>query len=616
MVAADPAGATEEPSADHILAALGPTPTTVETVRAVRDLGRLSGRAGIFEPRTVAVVRNFTVEPVEPFLKLAAYRRRLSLTVNYSGYQPAPGPELEALVGGDTDVVLIALRLEQLAPILAGEFLADAGESRSEAATAVVETVESLIHWVRALSQAAVLVHNFAMPPAPAGGIGDAQQADGQVNLIRAMNRRLARIAERTDHCYIVDVDHALADLGLRNCFDGRGDRVSGAPLTVGACRTLGDVQARHIRALSGPAYKCLVIDCDNTLWGGVIGEDGLAGISLSDTGPGARYRELHRQLLNLKQRGTVLAICSRNEERDVLEVFAKHPDSLLRVDDFASMRIDWGDKVEHLVSIADELGFGLRHLVFIDDDPVQCDAVRVRLPEVRVLRYPDDLPPSGRIDDLELFDTLVVTDEDRNRTGMYQAQKLREQSNHEIPDAGTYLRSLALIATVGYARPEHLGRLAQLIQRTNQFNLTVRRYQVGELTRMIDDGSARVLWLHMEDRFGTYGMVGCAILRVDGSQASVDTLLLSCRVLGRGAETVLVRRAVAEAAAAGAAVVMGEYRPADRNGQVADLYGRLGFSGPTEHDGGTRWEWPVSRGLPPVPDWIRVEESQEASRC
>lgn len=616
MVPGQPVGAVPGPGGDHVLARLGPTPSTLETVRAVRELDGICGSAGTFEPRTVAVVRNFTVEPMEPFLKLAAYRRGLSLTVSYSGYQPAPGPELEALVGGDTDVVIIALRLEQLAPILAGDFLAGAGDGRSEATTAAMDTIGSLIRWVRSLTQAAVFVHNFAMPPGPAAGIGDAQHADGQVNLVRAMNQSLARLVERTDHCYIVDIEHALADLGLRNCFDRRGDRISGAPLTVDAYRALGEVQARHIRALSGPAYKCLVMDCDNTLWGGVVGEDGLAGISLSGSGPGARFQELHRQLLNLKQRGIVLAVCSRNEERDVREVFAKHPDSLLREDDFASVRVDWGDKVEHLVSIADELGFGLRHLVFIDDDPVQCDAVRVRLPEVRVLLYPNDLPPSGRIDDLELFDTLVVTDEDRNRTGMYQAEKRREQSEHEIPDAGSYLRSLGLVATVGRARPEHLARLAQLTQRTNQFNLTVRRYQVGELAGMIDDDATRVLWLQMEDRFGTYGMVGCAILRLDGSRAWVDNLLLSCRVLGRDAEAVLVRRAVAEAVAAGADVVVGEYRPADRNGQVADLYARLGFSGPTQHDSGTRWEWQVSRGLPTVPDWIRVTESQEASRC
>jgi FkbH-like protein len=433
--------------------------------------------------------------------------------------------------------------------------------------------------------------------------LADTQDAGGQINTVRQMNLAMVDEMRPIDGVHIFDIDHLFAQLGLRDCYDERGGRNGDAPLSQAALRVLADAQARHIRALKGPVAKVVVVDCDNTLWGGVIGEDGMAGIALGETGEGRKFRDFQQNLLDLRRRGAVLALCTKNEEADVLEVFRNHPESVLQESDFAARRINWDDKAENIASIAKELGLGLEHMVFIDDNPVECEWVKVRLPAVRVIQWPGDLG-DGSFEDLALFDSLVVTDEDRARTEMYQAESMRRTARDEVANLDDYLRSLNMEVSVGLARPEHLARLAQLTQRTNQFNLTTRRYDVGAMQEMLDDPRTRVVWLSLRDRFGTNGVVGCGIVRRAGDAAVIDTFLLSCRVLGRQVESVLVNQLAQHARSMGATVLAGEYIPSQRNAQVGDLYERLGFQD---------LRWDLTTGDPLVPDWFAVLEDNEA---
>jgi FkbH-like protein len=421
------------------------------------------------------------------------------------------------------------------------------------------------------------------------------------------MNVDLAAGADAFKNIHILDTDHLFAQVGLQECEDARGARVAGAPLSVAALRALAAAQVRHIRAISGPAKKCVVVDCDNTLWGGVVGEDGIARLILGESGAGRKHRNLQQDLLNLRRRGAVLAICSKNEAADVLEVLRSHPDMLLREEDFAAMRINWRDKAENVVSIAEELNLGLEHIVLLDDNPAECEWVRTQLPEVHVIEWPRDLEGSHTLDDLGLFDTLGLTAEDRGRTETYRAETKRRAARQKSGSVADYLRSLNMVATVGQAGPEHLSRVGQLILRTNQFNLTTRRHDMTELESLMRAPDAAVVWLDLCDRFGASGIVGCGILRNQGDDALIDTLLLSCRVIGRGAEAVLVHVLAKLGRDRGAATITGEYVPSKRNALVVNFYRDLGFEGPEKSGEGLLWHWTLSRGLPPFPESLEV---------
>jgi FkbH-like protein len=600
---------------EPIFVALDEKPTLARTIRAVRELEQLHRRRPeVFITHNVAIIRNFTIEPIDPLLKLAAYRAGIHVDVSYSGYSPTVDQAVNAIAAVDPSVVLIFQRVDELASALARDFLGTDVDLALELSHSAVEHVVSIVHGVRASSSAAVLVHNFVVPVSPVDGLVGSQNPLGQLNVVRRMNLSLSEKVANIDGVYLLDVDHLFGRIGLLHCYDNRGARQSDAPLSQVALTALAAVQVRHIEALSGPAVKCIVVDCDNTLWGGVIGEDGLSGIVLDESGLGRMFHDFQQALLNLRRRGTVLAICSKNEDADVIEVLRKHPSCVLSEEDFAARRINWDDKAANIVSLANELNLDISHMLFIDDDPMQCELVGRTLPDLRVLQWPDFFDHLGSLDDLALFDSMVSTTEDRHRTEMYRAEADRRATREKAASPEAYFPSLQLTATVGVAQPQDLQRISQLTQRTNQFNLTTRRYEVADLEPMIEVSDTRMLWVELRDRFGVYGVTGCGIIRLEGAAAVIDTFLLSCRVLGRSMETVLVNRLAAQARTLGATVLIGEYIPSDRNGQVADLYGRLGFEALKTDNHTHRWQWLLSAGNPTIPEWIDVIDAEGMS--
>jgi FkbH-like protein len=599
---------------DEILASVDEKPSLSRHVGAARRIDELHRRTPeLFRNLSVLVVRNFTIEPIEPILKVAAGRAGLHVDLAYSGYDPAAYDQLEELLAANPDAVFVALRLEELAPALTTDFLALEPSAAAELADSALDHVVSVVGTVRAGCRATILTHNFVMPLSPAAGLADSQRVDGQLNLVRRMNVGLAESVAAMDGVHMLDVDHVFARAGLGHCYDKRGDRASDAPLSLAALRVLADAQVRHIKALRGADIKCVVVDCDNTLWGGLVGEDGVAGLSLGETGLGRRYLDLQQSLSNLRRRGVLLAIASKNERADVIEVLSKHPDCVLSESDFVAMRINWDDKAENVASIARELNLGLEHILFIDDNPVECDWVKARLPAVEVIQWPGAHDGGDDLGDLPLFDSLVVTDEDRVRTELYKSESKRREAREAVTSNDDYLRTLEMVATIGLADAAHLPRLAQLTQRTNQFNLTTRRYDLPVLTEILETSDAGMVWLDLRDRFGSYGVVGCGIVRRRDERAFIDTLLLSCRVIGRGAESVIVNRLARIASEMSAAVLIGEYIPSERNAQVADLYPRLGFEGPEITAEGQAWSWSLDKGSPSYPDWFSISEQDMA---
>jgi FkbH-like protein len=336
----------------------------------------------------------------------------------------------------------------------------------------------------------------------------------------------------------------------------------------------LAELLASHVAAVHGVPAKVAAVDLDGVLWGGVVGEAGLAGIELGEEGAGFAFQDFQRQLLRLRDTGVLLALCSKNNPQDSGEVFERHRSMVLRREHFAAERVNWRDKATNLRELADELRLGVDSFVFLDDSPVERAWVRQALPQVVVPELPAD--PAERpamLRSLPCLRRIALTAADRARAGSYQAERERRTFSATAASFEEFLVSLEQEVTIERVCDASLARAAQLCQRTNQFNLTTRRYSAGELERMLGEDDLELYTLAVCDRFGDSGITGLAILRLADEQAEIDTLLMSCRILGRRLEDALLAFLAERAGARGAVQLIGRYEPTAKNGQAADFY-------------------------------------------
>jgi FkbH-like protein len=344
----------------------------------------------------------------------------------------------------------------------------------------------------------------------------------------------------------------------------------------------------RKLEGLALKRKKCLVVDLDNTLWGGVLGEDGMDGIKVGGAYPGNAFLCFQQGLKELSRCGVILAVCSKNNESDVLEAWEKNPFMVLRKDDFAAWRINWNDKASNIRELASELNIGLDSMVFIDDSAVERELVRRELPEVETPDFPAQ--PYGLADFLgwlvsRFFRVYALTSEDRAKTAQYKANAMREREKRSFTDMGSFIASLNIHLSVEEANSFSIPRIAQMTQKTNQFNLTTRRRTEAEVRGLLSAGW-RIWTLSVSDRFGDSGITGCAMVTPGGM---IDTFLLSCRVLGRGIESEFLKCVCRMMKEHGARFIQGEYVPSAKNGLVADFYQKNGFS-KVEDSGGMKY--------------------------
>jgi FkbH-like protein len=368
---------------------------------------------------------------------------------------------------------------------------------------------------------------------------------------------------------------------------------------------------ARYVAPLKGLTRKCVVLDLDGTLWGGTVGEDGIDGIRLGSTSPGIEYQDFQRYLATLGERGILLAVNSKNNYEDAIEVIRSHPGMILRETSFSAIRINWQPKAENLAAIAEELGLGVDQMVFLDDHPNERELMRQAFPRVLVPDLPHD-PALYRsvIELLPELQTLVVTAEDRGRREQYQAIRERTVAKSESKSLASYLESLAIAVEILAADDGQLPRLLQLFQRTNQFNLTTRRFELGELAACARDPRCRLLALKARDRFGDHGLVAAALVRKERDQWLIDSFLMSCRVIGYGIETAFLS-AIATEALGEVRALVGEFVPTKKNAPARDFYPRHGFvrmEAGESAGGAERWRLELARGSVLWPAWIARE--------
>ena len=349
---------------------------------------------------------------------------------------------------------------------------------------------------------------------------------------------------------------------------------------------------------MKGHVRKGLVLDLDNTIWGGVVGDDGWDGIQLDpNEGTGEAYRYFQQYVLTLKQRGVILAVCSKNDEDKAKEPFEKNPHMLLRLEDISCFVANWEDKASNLQTIAQKLNIGVDSLVFFDDNPAEREIVRLHLPQVHVVDVPEDPALYAVTLDRETpFEWLQLTKEDLLRSDSYVRNQQREKMQRQFVDYNSYLQALEMIGSVHRVGDKETPRFAQLLNKSNQFNLRTQRYTEDEICSMQKDKNVRCLCGELSDKFSSYGIISCVILKKTEEDIFIDSWVMSCRVLKRGVEHMMFRQIIAESEAIGCREIVAEYIPTTKNGMVQDFYEGLGFDLCSEQDGVKRYRYDLSK--------------------
>jgi FkbH-like protein len=601
------------------LALVAAAPTHMNYLLVAERLDRLAAQLPDTAPNRsvrIALLGNATLAHLQSYVKVDAFRMGLRPEVYQCSFDQYaqdildPNSELYRFA---PDVVVLAIHPSKLFPTLHNYPFDETVEARHAEIHAGLQVLEGLLNRLSNGLSALVLVHNFVAPQWPALGVLDQTDEFGQAQAFAEINAGLVQLVRsQYKNVYIVDEDRIQARVGKANATDPRMWLSARSPWSAAALAGLATEYTRFLRAVKGLNRKCIVLDLDNTLWGGVVGEDGVSGLHLGAEAPGNAFVAFQRELERLWRRGILLAVCSKNNLEDALTAIDEHPEMVLRSSYFAAHRINWASKTDNLREIARELNIGLDSLVFMDDNPAERALIRATLPEVLVPELPSD-PSYFRSVLLELgvFDTLAMTDEDRRRNELYQQQKARRQIESTVPvgEAGIehYLSSLEIVVEIDEVNAQSLSRVAQLTGKANQFNLTTRRYTEAEIAARLASGW-RAYCARVRDRFGDSGLTGVVIVTPhDAETWEVDTLLLSCRVMGRGVETAFLTFVADLAQQAGVKTLEGWYLPTSKNEPARDCYARSGFQCVRETREGSLWALTLAQPLLQAPLWLKV---------
>lgn len=440
--------------------------------------------------------------------------------------------------------------------------------------------------WQRLGGRMTVLQCNFPLLDDGTFGQFGNKTPDSFLYQQRKLNYLLMQGCQEIKNVYLIDLDALQAQMGRERFFDSRLYYMAKMPISMYALPQVAKSVVDMIQAIRGVVKKCVVLDLDNTLWGGVIGDDGLSGIQIGELGTGHAFSDFQQWLKQLKNRGILLAVCSKNNEDTAKEPFEKHPEMVLRLDDFSMFVANWQDKAGNIRRIQQTLNIGMDSMVFLDDNPFERNLVRGLIPEITVPELPED--PAlyvSYLRELDLFETASYSVEDASRTDQYRLQAERTVFEASFQSYEEYLAGLDMRAKAAPFDAFHYPRIAQLTQRSNQFNLRTVRYTEQEIEALAQDDDHVGLYFTLKDRFGDYGLISVVILDKEPEDVLfISQWLMSCRVLKRGMEEFILDKIMHLAADRGIRKVVGEYLPTPKNAMVKDLYEKLGFVRVDEH--------------------------------
>jgi FkbH-like protein len=570
----------------------------LETLQLDRALGQLILEPGSgFAVVRLAVLSSSTINHLPPAIRVAGLRRRMMIDVHIGAYGQYRQDLLDSASSLHKFAPQIVLFSISARDTIAGVPLTATIDEVNETIVRSIDELRLLWRKAREAFNATIIQQTFLDITEPVFGSYDRLVPGAPARVVKQLNDQLLKAAAQ-DSVLLLDVAHASERDGIDAWFD-KGSWLHGKlEIAPEAAALYGDMVGRIVAAQRGLSKKCLVLDLDNTLWGGVVGDDGLEGLVLGEgSAVGEAHLAVQRYAKQLKQRGIILAVCSKNDHAVAESAFRDHPEMLLRRPDISAFMANWDDKAENLKAIAAQLNIGLDSLVFVDDNPVERARIRQSLPMVTVPELPKDIAHYVRcLADAGYFEAVAFTSEDRQRTEQYAANAEREAFLKSSGSMDDFLRALQMSAVFGQFRTADLVRVTQLFNKTNQFNTTTRRYTTEEVTNFAAAAETMTLQFRLLDKYGDNGIVSAMILRPDSKQPEVfeiDNWVMSCRVFGRQLEFEAMNIAVEQARRRGMKALRATYIPTPKNGVISELYPSLGFcpvGDATPGNGGTCW--------------------------
>jgi len=477
--------------------------------------------------------------------------------------------------------------------------LSDPREVQRDEANRVVNSLLELTRRLHEKANAEVALCNFMLPARHDLGAYRSRTLGSDWSFRKWVNLELGLNAP--PYLHICDMEFLANRHGGITARDERAWYESKQPCSAALLPRVAREIAQIVRNLQQAPKKVLVLDLDNTLWGGVVAEDGLEGIEIGDTSPrGEAFKAFQKYIMTLKQRGVLLAVCSKNDHDKAAAAFERHPEMVLRIQDFVSFKANWEPKSDNIRTMALDLNLGLDSFVFVDDNAAEVDIVRQFAPQVTaILLGPDPSDYVAQLQDCRLFEPRTITAEDSARTDQYLSDAKRRVLSSAVTDMDAYLQSLAMEATVSVFSTVDAPRLSQLINKSNQFNLTTHRRTEAEVCALIGSGKHACFSVRLKDQFGDYGLISVVIGEKSGDRMLIDTWLMSCRVLKRQVEDVALNELARLAASLGCNTLQGVYLPTAKNGMVRDFYSRMGFSLLSESDDSREFELQLERFVP-----------------
>ncbi|MFA6449755.1 MAG: HAD-IIIC family phosphatase [bacterium] len=508
----------------------------------------------------ISLQSNFTIEPLAAYIRSAAESENISTHFQIGGFNQYAQEFFEE------DSPLHQYRPDIVFLIF--------GLATGASAAKIAGSLKSPVEAFRNRSGATLIISNFIAFDNPFR-----LEEDSESDQLAKANDDIRKLAAQNRNTYFFDLNALAADFGKRNVVNRKLHYLANIDFGPEFQEFLAKKCMTYARLMVKPAKKVLVLDLDDTLWGGIVGEVGENGISLNNSGPGSEFVSFQREILKLNEKGVLLAINSKNNPDDAMAVLKNHASMLLRPEHFACMKINWNDKAANMREIAAELNLGLDSLVFLDNSPIERGLVRSQTPEALTPELPDDpVDYAPFLRDLDVFEQTAQTEEDRNRAEMYRQNAERESFMRSAETIEDFIKSLEIKIAVAPVNEKTFSRACQLIMKTNQFNLTTRRHPEGAMDSFVRGADSEIFTLHATDIYGDSGITGIAILVYEKDKCRIDTLLLSCRILGRRIEDTFLY-ALAAVAEKRATKLIGEYIRTEKNMQIKDFYITHGFA-------------------------------------
>jgi FkbH-like protein len=560
----------------------------------------------------IAILRNMTIEPLLPVLKGEFYRLGYKSDIYISDFDSIVNDTMNfdsAFYKHEPELIILAQWFELLSYNIAFKYLILSTEEREVEKNRILNNLILILSNIRSKSNAPVILNNFPLQQGIVFGIYDNRTIQSQKKWFKELNDEILAISLKSENVYCLDLEHLFSIVGSENAYSQRSWEVAKNPFTQKIFSVLAKEYLKYLRAIIGKTKKCLVLDCDGTLWGGVLGEDGPACVKIGGSYPGSSFSNFQKYILNLKAKGVILALCSKNNENDVIDFIEKNENVLLKKEHFATYKINWKDKATNILEIAAELNIGYDSIVFVDDNEFECDWVRQKIPEVTVINVNGDpalfqniLSKNG------YFDSLTFSEEDKNKTEMYLGEKIRTELKLNSDSYEDYLFSLNLEAEIENVQPNDIARVSQLTLKTNQFNLTTKRYTEDDILRFLRTDDVIIYTLKAKDKISDLGLVATAIVILENDVCKIDTFVMSCRALGRGLENALLIFIIKEMILMNKNFILGSFIPSKKNIQTKDFYFKNSFEKILTSDILEEWQYNLLHNESTnYPKWINI---------